>query len=73
METEKVKIIHEFELPDDAAEFLTGETADEIRERAEKLSKLPGSGKVVIKKDPKPGEKATDSVNIAKKLFGAKE
>lgn len=73
LETEKVKIIHEFELPDDAAEFLTGETADEIRERAEKLSKLPGSGKVVIKKDPKPGEKATDSVNIAKKLFGAKE
>jgi hypothetical protein len=73
LETDKVKIIHEFKLPDDAAEFLTGETADEIRERAEKLSKLPGSGKVVIKKDPKPGEKATDSANIAKKLFGSKE
>lgn len=73
LETEKVKIIHEFKLPDDASEFLTGETAEEIRERAEKLSKLPGGGKVVIKKDPKPGEKATDSAKIAKSLFGAKE
>ncbi len=73
LETDKVKIIHEFKLPDDAAEFLTGETADEIRERAEKLSKLPGGGKVVIKKDPKPGEKATDSAKIAKSLFGSKE
>lgn len=73
LETEKVKIIHEFKLPDDASEFLTGETADEIRERAEKLSKLPGGGKVVIKKDPKPGEKATDSAKIAKSLFGSKE
>ena len=73
LETEKVKIIHEFKLPDDAAEFLTGETADEIRERAEKLSKLPGSGKVVIKKDPKPGEKETDSKKLAKSLFGSKD
>ena len=73
LETDKVKIIHEFKLPDDAAEFLTGETADEIRERAEKLSKLPGSGKVVIKKDPKPGENDTDSKKIAKSLFGSKD
>lgn len=73
LETDKVKIIHEFKLPDDAAEFLTGETADEIRERAEKLSKLPGSGKVVIKKDPKPGEKETDSKKLAKSLFGSKD
>lgn len=73
LETDKVKIIHEFKLPDDAAEFLTGETADEIRERAEKLSKLPAGGKVVIKKDPKPGDKNTDSATIAKKLFGSKD
>ena len=73
LETDKVKIIHEFKLPDDAAEFLTGDTADEIRERAEKLSKLPGGGKVVIKKDPKPGEKDTDSKKIAKSLFGSKD
>lgn len=74
LETEKVKVIHEFKLSDELSEFVTGDTADELRERAEKLSKGIGTGgKVVIKKDPKPGENATDSKKIAKSLFGAKE
>lgn len=75
LETEKVKVIHEFKLSDELSEFVTGDTADELRERAEKLSKGIGisGGKVVIKKDPKPGEKTTDSKTIAKSLFGAKE
>lgn len=73
--TEKVKVIHEFKLSDELSEFVTGDTADELRERAEKLSKGIGvsGGKVVIKKDPKPGEKNTDSKTIAKSLFGAKD
>jgi hypothetical protein len=71
--TEKVKVIHEFKLSDELSEFVTGDTADEMRERAEKLSKgLPG-GKVVIKKDGKPEGNDTDSKKIAKKLFGSKE
>ena len=75
LETEKVKVIHEFKLSDELSEFVTGDTADELRERAEKLSKGIGisGGKVVIKKGGKPGEKATDSKKIAKSLFGAKE
>ncbi len=75
LETEKVKVIHEFKLSDELSEFVTGDTADELRERAEKLSKGIGvsGGKVVIKKDPKPGEKNTDSKTIAKSLFGAKD
>lgn len=73
LETEKVKVIHEFKLSDELSEFVTGETAEEMRERAEKLSKgLPG-GKVVIKKDGKPEGKDTDSKKIAKSLFGSKE
>lgn len=73
LETEKVKVIHEFKLSDELSEFVTGETADEMRQRAEKLSKgLPG-GKVLIKKEGKPDEKQTDSKKIAQKLFGAKE
>lgn len=73
LETDKVKIIHEFKLSDELSEFVTGETPEEMRERAEKLSKgLPG-GKVVIKKDGKPEGKDTDSKKIAKSLFGAKE
>lgn len=73
--TDKVKIINEFKLSDELSEFVTGETADEMRERAEKLSKGIGvsGGKVVIKKEGKPGEKDTDSKKIAKSLFGAKE
>lgn len=73
LETEKVKVIHEFKLSDELAEFVTGETADEMRQRAEKLSKGVGSGKVVINKTEKPGEEQTDSSKIAKKLFGSKE
>lgn len=75
LETEKVKVIHEFKLSDELSEFVTGDTADELRERAEKLSKGIGTsgGKVVIKKDGKPGEKQTDSKKIAKSLFGAKD
>jgi len=73
LETDKVKLIHEFKLSDDASEFITGETAEEMRERAEKLSKLPVGSKIVIDKKPKPGETDTDSKKIAKKLFGAKD
>jgi hypothetical protein len=71
LETEKVKVIHEFKLSEDLAEFVTGETAEEMRQRAEKLSKGVGSGgKIVIKKDGKPEDKSTDSKKIASKLFG---
>lgn len=75
LETEKVKVIHEFKLSDELSEFVTGDTADELRQRAEKLSKGIGTsgGKIVINKEGKPGEKQTDSKNIAKSLFGAKE
>lgn len=75
LETDKVKIVSEFKLSDDLAEFVTGETADEMRERAEKLAKGIGvsGGKVVIKKNGKPEDKASDSKAIAKGLFGSKE
>jgi hypothetical protein len=75
LETDKVRIINEFKLSDDLHEFVTGETADEMRERAEKLAKgIGGSGgRIIIKKNGKPDDKASDSKNIAKNLFGAKE
>lgn len=75
LETDKVKIVNEFKLSDKLAKFVTGETADEMRERAQELSDGIGSsgGKVVIKKDGKPGSQDTDSKKIAKSLFGSKE
>lgn len=75
LDTEKVKIIHEFKLSDKLSKFVTGETADEMRERAQELADGIGTsgGKVVINKQGKPGEKDTDSKKIAKSLFGTKE
>lgn len=69
LETDKVKVIHEFKLSDDLAEFVTGDTVDDLRAKAEKLSKGVGGQKVVIKKDGKPNGGESDSKKIAKSLF----
>lgn len=73
LEVDKVKLIHEFKLSDELHEFVTGDTADEMRQRAEKLSKGIKGGSVKIDKDKKPDEKATDNKAIAGKLFGSKK
>lgn len=70
LETEKVKIIHEFGLADELHEFVVGDSADVMRERAEKLSKGIKGGTIPIQKDPKPNEKPSDSKALAGKLFG---
>lgn len=70
LETERVKVINEFGISDDIAEFVTGETADEMRERAEKLSKGIKGGTIKIDKKGKPKGKDTDSKSIARELFG---
>lgn len=75
LETGKVKIVHEFKLPDELAEFVTGDSEEEMRKRAEKLAKGVKPGKIVVDKDGKPndGDKtASDSKAIASKLFGTK-
>lgn len=70
LETEKVKIVTKLKLPEHLHEFVTGETADEMLARAEKLSKGNGSGKVTIDKNDKPeGAGKTDSKKMAGKLF----
>lgn len=70
LETDKVKITHEFKLSDELAEFVTGDTAEEMRTRAEKLSKGVTGGTIKIDKDKKPDSNATDSKKIAGGLFG---
>lgn len=72
LETEKVKVIHEFKLSDELAEFVTGDDADELRQRAEKLSKGVSGGTIVIDKDKKPTDDKNDSKALAGKLFGSK-
>lgn len=73
LETGKVKLIHEFKLSDELHEFVTGDTEDEMRQRAEKLAKGIKGGSIKIDKDKKPESKQTDSKAIAGKLFGGKK
>lgn len=72
LETDKVKIVSEFKLSDDLAEFVTGDTPDEMRKRAEKLAKGITPSKVNGDKNPKPDEsgKTTATAKVAKSLFG---
>ena len=72
LETEKVKIVHEFKLSDELSEFVTGDTADDMRAKAEKLAKGVAGGKVTVSKSQKPGGKTSDSKELAKGLFGKK-
>ena len=74
LETDKVKIIGEFKLSEDLAEFVTGETVDEMRTRAEKLSKGIAPGKVTVTKNgkPAPDDQKSDSAKVAQGLFGKK-
>lgn len=70
LETERVKAIHEFKLSDEASEFVTGDSAEEIRKRAEKLSKVTTGGSLPIDKSGKPEDKPSNSKKIATQLFG---
>lgn len=72
LETTKVKIVGEFKLSDELAEFVTGDTEDEMRGRAEKLAKSAKGGTIEIDKGEKPDEKTNDAKAIAGKLFGKK-
>jgi hypothetical protein len=70
LEVVKVKTLREFKLSDDAAEFITGDTEEDIRKKAEKLSKLPSGSTLKIDKQEKPEEKPNSSRSLAGKLFG---
>lgn len=72
LETEKVKIVTKYKLPEHLHEFVTGKDADEMNQRAEKLSKGIKPGKVDLDKKEKPEGKESNSKVLAGKLFGTK-
>ena len=69
LETDKVKIVSEFKLSDELAEFVTGDSVEDMRKRAEKLAKGVTGGGVVIDKEQKPSGDKTDAKALAGKLF----
>ena len=73
LETEKVRIINEFKLSDDLAEFVTGDSAEEMRGRAEKLAHNTVSQTVDVQKVEKPEPKKSDMAELADNLFGSNQ
>lgn len=73
LETEKVRIINEFKIGDDLAEFVTGETAEEMRGRAEKLAHNTIAKTAELNKSDKPEPKKSDMAKLADNLFGSNQ
>ncbi len=69
--TEKVRIINEFKLSDDLADFVEGDTAEEMRTRAEKLAHNMATKAIDIDKTEKPEAKKSDLAKLADNLFGS--
>ena len=69
--TDKVRIVNEFKLSDELAEFVTGATVDEMRERAEKLAHNTVAKTVEIQKADKPMPNKSDMAVLADNLFGS--
>lgn len=73
LETEKVRIISEFKIGDDLAEFVTGENAEEMRARAEKLAHNTIAKTAELSKIDKPEPKKSDMAKLADDIFGPKQ
>lgn len=70
--TDKVRIVNEFKLGDDLSEFVTGDTVEEMRARAEKLAHNASSN-IQVTKLEKPAEKKSDLAELADNLFGSQK
>lgn len=73
LEVEKVRIINEFKIGDDLAEFVTGESAEEMRGRAEKLAHNTIAKTAEISKEEKPAAKKSEFADLADNLFGSQK
>lgn len=73
LETEKVRIVHEFKLNDDLAEFVTGTTVDEMRTRAEKLAHNVKDSLADVTKVQKPEPNKSSLETLADNLFGSND
>ncbi len=71
LEVEKVRIINEFKIGDDLAEFITGDSTEEMRERAEKLAHNTIAKTADIQKIEKPEPKKSEFSELANNLFGS--
>lgn len=74
LDVSRIKIRTEFGLSEDLDEFLSGDTEDDIRAKAEKLKEKAGAGGGVnIQKKNNQPPKESPSKKVATELFGPKE
>lgn len=73
LETERVRIVSEFKLSDELAEFVTGDSVDEMRGRAEKLAHNMQTPSMDVSKEAKPQPVKSGMAELADSLFKAPE
>ena len=73
LEVEKIRIVNEFKLSDDLAEFVTGDSAEEMRGRAEKLAHNTIAKTAEINKSDKPEPKKSSMQELADNVFGSNQ
>lgn len=73
LDAEKIRIISEFKLNDDLAEFVTGDSAEEMRARAEKLAHSTTTPALDVNKTEKPATSKSDFKALADNLFGSNQ
>lgn len=73
LETERSNILREFNIATDLAEFITGNSVEEMRGRAEKLAHSTQTKAVEIDKARKPEPKHSEYDEIRTGLFGSQD
>lgn len=73
LETEKVRILNEYKIGEDLAEFVSGDSVEEMRGRAEKLAHNAAPKTAEIGKVEKPEPVRSEMAQIADNLFGIKQ
>ena len=72
LSAEKTNLLREFNISSELEEFVTGANAEEMRARAEKLSRSTAKA-ISIDKQPKPEPKHSEFGEVAHSLFGPKK
>lgn len=73
LETAKIKAMRDFNIKDNLGEFISGTTEDELRAKAERLSKEIPSGQISVEKTATPTSETSkrgSTAQVAHNLFG---
>lgn len=72
LKADRLEVVHKFNLPEDLAEFVVGDTKEDMFARAEKLSKNLPTG-VNLEKKEKDEPNASPYARMARELLGSSD